>query len=391
MEQKIGIYGGSFNPIHNGHLFVAENIKKMLGLDKIIFIPTGNAPHKNIRTDKKDRFKMTTLAIEGSDFFDVSNFETNKNEKSYTFDTLCHIKSENETAKLYLIIGSDAFMEIETWHKVSDLFSMCRLIVVSRPGEDKKLLCEQLRNIKKKYSPPISFIELDTLNISSTDIRNKIMLGENINHLVPQKVAEYIYQHQLYATNSKINIAAIKKYLYENLTYKRFVHSLNTASEAIKLSKRYDENIYKAYVAGLLHDCAKEILNTEKIRMSNEYGIKLDRILTKQPDLTHSFLAAQIALHKFSVTDTDILNAISYHTTGRKKMTLLEKIIYIADCIEPNRTFDGVEYLRDLAYENINKAVAYSLKTTIEKNKKADRVIHPLSLEAFQFYKANLK
>ena len=390
MEQKIGLYGGSFNPIHNGHLFLAENIRNVLHLDKIIFIPTGNAPHKNIKTDKKDRFKMTTLAIEGSDFFEISNFETNKNEKSYTIDTINHIKSEYAAAKLYFIVGSDSFMEIESWHKPNDLLCSCNLIVVNRPGENKRLLCEHLRNIKKKYSSSISLVTLDTLNISSTNIRNKIITGENIDYLVPKKVAQYIYEHQLYKINSKMNADTIKKYLYENLTYKRFIHSINTAKEAIKLAKRYNENIYKAYIAGLLHDCAKEFSNTEKIRMCNEYGIKLDRILTKQPDLTHSFLASQISLHKFSVTDTDILNAISYHTTGRKKMTMLEKIIYMADCIEPNRTFEQVEYLRELAYENINKAIAYSLKFTIEKNKKAERIIHPLSTEAFQFYKANL-
>lgn len=390
MEQKIGIYGGSFNPIHNGHLFLAENIKNTMQLDKIIFVPTGNAPHKNIKVDKTHRFNMTTLALEGSNFFEVSLFETQKNDKAYTIDTINYVREKFLHAQIYLIIGADSFIEIDKWHKTNDLLEACNLIVAMRPGTNKKLLCEKLRSAKKKYSAQIYIVDINALNISSTNIRNRIAIEKNIDHLVPKKVAQYIYEHNLYKINSKINIDGIKKYIFENLTYKRFIHSINVADEAIKLSERYDENIHKAYIAGLLHDCAKEIPNSEKIRMCNEYRIKLDRILTKQPDLTHSFLAAQIALHKFCVNDTQILNAISHHTTGKKRMSMLEKIIYIADCIEPNRTFEQVYYLRKLAYENINKAVAYSLKLTIEKNKKAQRLIHPLSLEAFQFYKANL-
>lgn len=390
MKPKIGIYGGCFNPIHNGHLFLAECLRKNFLLDKIIFVPSGNAPHKHIKVDKEDRFNMTTLALEGSNFFEVSDYEIKKNDKSYTINTLEYVRENNLDAKIYLIIGADAFLEIKTWHKTDELLQLCSLLVVIRPGISKNDLNNQLRYVKKNYLCEVSIIEVDALNISSTDIRNKIMLDENVKQFLPEKVFNYITTHNLYKPFSKIKIVDIKKYLAENLSDKRFIHSLNVAEEAVKLAKKYDENIYKAYIAGLLHDCAKEIPNSQKILMCNEYGMKLDRVLARQPDLTHSFLAAQIAHYKFSVNDTDILHAISYHTTGKKRMSMLEKIIYIADCIEPNRTYEQIKYLRELAYENINKAVAYTLKVTMAKNKEGGRIIHPLSLEAFQFYKSNL-
>lgn len=390
MKQKIGIYGGSFNPIHNGHLFTAENILNIAGLDKVIFFPAGNAPHKHIKIDKKDRLNMTTLAIESSNFFEVSAFEIDRTDKSYTIDVIIHVKKNNPGAQIYLIIGSDSFMEIESWYKTIDLLMLCSLIVAIRPGVDKNILSRHLRYVRKKYPCSIFLIDIGALNISSTDIRNRILIDKSIEYLIPKKVCDYISEHNLYKTYSKTNIADIKKYLSGNLSSKRFLHSINVANEAVNLAMRYNENIYKAYIAGLLHDCAKEFTNTEKIRMCNDYGIKLDRVLTKQPDLTHSFLAAQIAHHQFSVNDIEILNAISYHTTGRKRMSALEKIVYMADCTESNRIFEQVEFLRELTYENINKALAHSLKLTLEKNKKAERVIHPLSTEAFQFYKSNL-
>ena len=391
MEQKIGVYGGGFDPIHNGHLLIAKNIFKILRLDKIIFVPTGNASHKNIKTDKNHRFNMTTLAVEGSNFFEVSDYEINKKEKSYTVDTVNHIKANNPYAEIYLIIGSDEFLEINTWHEVNILLKSCNLVVAFRPGSNNKnILLDQLRKVRKKYSPNIFLLDVNAIDISSEDIRTKILLDKNIEYLVPKKVCDYIKINKLYSLYSRVSIPDIKKYLLENMTNKRYLHSISMSETAIDLARLYKENIYKTYIAGLLHDCAKEVPDADKIRMCNEYKIKLDRVLTQQPDLTHAFLAEAMAIKKFHVNDIDILNAIRYHTTGRKRMSMLEKIIYIADCTEPNRVYENVKFVRRLSYENINSAVAYCLKFNIEDNKKKGRLVHQLSIDALQFYKSSL-
>ncbi|MDE6181726.1 MAG: bis(5'-nucleosyl)-tetraphosphatase (symmetrical) YqeK, partial [Eubacteriales bacterium] len=174
----------------------------------------------------------------------------------------------------------------------------------------------------------------------------------------------------------------------ENLTEKKFNHSLEVAKEAKKLANCYGINEEKAFLAGLLHDCAK-CFGLDKIKkICEENNYILDNVTEKQPDLAHSFLGYFVAKNDYGIEDEEILNAIKYHTTGKANMTLFEKIIYIADYIEPTRTyFDGLERARYLAYENIDEAMAYILKNTISFNEKKGRLIHDLSKEAYEYYK----
>ena len=390
-KQRIGIFGGAFDPIHNGHLVVAKNILDSLCLEKIIFVPTGDAPHKNIKSDKKNRLNMLKLALENESDFEVNEYEINKSEKSYTSETVRYFKEKNPYAEIYLIIGSDEFIEIETWHDMINLLENCILIVALRPDFDNKnFLLDYLRRIKRKYSSNVFLFEVNAQNISSELIRNRILLNKNIDFLVPKKVCEYIKQKDLYRHSLKINTDAIKKFLIKTLSPRRFIHSVCVANIAVDLAKRYNGDIFKAYVGGLLHDCAKEIPNNEKIRMCDYYGIEIDKILMMQPDLLHQFLGASLAYSVFYIRDVDILNAVRYHTTGRQNMSLLEKIIYLADYTEPNRIHENVKYIRKLVYEDLDRALAYCLKITLDENKKRNRMIYSLSNEAFEFYKDRL-
>lgn len=390
-KQRIGIYGGAFNPIHNGHLTVAKNILESLCLDKIIFMPTGNAPHKNIKTSRADRLNMLSLAINNNSYFEIDEYEINKFGKSYSCETLEYIKKNNPDSEIYLIIGSDEFKDLESWHRINDLLKNCILIIALRPKHDNKnCLLDYLRRIKRKYSPNVFLFDVNALDISSSMVRDRVLLGQNIDFLTQKKVREYIRQRNLYKHNLRIDIDAIKNYLQDNLSPKRFIHSVCVANLAVDLAKFYGEDIFKAYIGGLLHDCAKEIPNSEKIEMCYKYKIKIDRALKLQPDLLHQFLGEKIAYEKFYIRDIDILNSIRHHTTGRKRMSLLEKIVYIADYTEPNRIHDTVKYIRRLLYDNLNQALAYCLKITLDENKRKNRLIYHLSNEAFQFYKSNL-
>lgn len=166
--------------------------------------------------------------------------------------------------------------------------------------------------------------------------------------------------------------------------------TLGVADEAVKLAEIYGttQDQQKARVAGLLHDCAKDYPESMRQRFCKEYKVKTDEIMNKQTDLIHPFLGAEVAKREYQVMDEDVLNAIRFHTTGRPNMSLLEKIVFIADYIEPNREkFGGLDEARRLAYLDLDKAMAYILENTIEYVKARGRLLHPLSVEALEYYK----
>ncbi len=378
--KKVAIMGGTFNPIHFGHLILAQNIKEMFQIDKIIFIPTGNSPHKNTLLNAEHRYNMTKLAIEDNDDFLISDIEISKKEKCYTIDTLKQIKSMlNKEATLYFITGTDSINQINTWKEYEKLFDYASFIAVERLGY--KINEDLLKNDK------IHFCKTQYIQISSTDIRERLYNNKNVSYLLPKNVLKYILENNLYKCDYFNKYNSYVQKLKLNLNEKRFNHSLEVAKEAKKLANNYNIDEEKAFLAGLLHDCAKcfSIEQIQKTAMDNNYT--LDAVVKIQPELAHSFLGYFVAKNEYNIKDEDILNAIKYHTTGKKDMSMLEKIIYIADYIEPTRTyFKELDMARFLAYQDLNKAMAYILQNVIILNKSKNRLIHPLSIEAFEFY-----
>lgn len=174
------------------------------------------------------------------------------------------------------------------------------------------------------------------------------------------------------------DIDEIKNYLKKNLSEKRYKHSVGTAEQSKALAKHYGADEEKAYLAGLVHDCAKEIKGDDAVRMMmNEYKTVPDPVSVHMPSLLHGPLGACIAREKFGICDEDILTAIRYHTTGAANMTILQKIIYIADFTEPNRDFQDVEKLRKMSFKDIDKAIVYGIEYTVGKLIKNGQLIHP--------------
>lgn len=180
-----------------------------------------------------------------------------------------------------------------------------------------------------------------------------------------------------------IEIDDIKDYLKENLTEKRYNHSIGVAEEAVRLAERYGSDTEKAYLTGLIHDCAKEIKYDEAVSLlQDKYNVVVDAVTLNTYKLLHGPLGTCIAQDKFGVCDLEILDAIKYHTTGKAAMSMFTKIIYIADYIEPNRTFDGVEDLRKLAYEDIDKAILLGIDWTITELVEKGSMFHPDTVHA---------
>ncbi len=190
---KLGIFGGSFNPPHNGHLIVIESVRDALKLDRVIFIPSAQTPNKislNLAPPIM-RYEMTKLAIKGNLSFDVSDTEVKRKGISYTIDTLNEFNLKYPNCKLSLIIGSDNLVEFSTWRSPDEILESAELIVMSRYGFSTQ-------NVKSEYSRYVTFINVPQIGISGTDIRRRVRLGKSIRYLVPKDVEEYILDNHLY-------------------------------------------------------------------------------------------------------------------------------------------------------------------------------------------------
>ena len=213
--KKIGLFGGTFNPIHFGHLRSAEEIYESLQFDRIFFIPSAYPPHK-----KDDRIpsaplrgEMVQLAIAGNPHFSLSKVELDRQGKSYSVETIGHFRRQfGRQTDLYFIIGLDAFLEVHTWKQYTELFELCHFVVMTRPGFEKKFSPEHLPVELAKYfcydKQKAGYIhrsgcgvfpkEITALDISSTKIREKFQKGRSVKYLLPPSVEEFIFRNKLY-------------------------------------------------------------------------------------------------------------------------------------------------------------------------------------------------
>lgn len=198
---RVGIMGGTFDPIHYGHLVTAEAARIEFNLDEVIFTPTGNPPHKKAYkvTLAEDRYMMTVLAVNSNPFFSVSRTEIERQGYSYTVDTLKEFSKQYGTdTKLFFISGADAILDIFTWKDVQEVLSYCTFIAATRPGYPIEKLEQRLLDIKRIYGKPIYPLQVTGMDISSTQIRNRVKKGLSVKYLLPESVEVYIKKHGLY-------------------------------------------------------------------------------------------------------------------------------------------------------------------------------------------------
>lgn len=197
--KKYGIFGGSFNPIHYGHLMICEYIKEEMGLDKVIFIPTGNPPHKELELSAKDRYEMVRLAISPNPDFEISDIETIRVKKSYTVDTIRELKKIYKEEKLYFLIGLDSLFQLKTWMKIGDLSQEIEFVVALRPGYlDREEVNKEIDFLRENFGTKINLIKTPLYEISSTDLRDRIREGKSLRYLIPKKVLDYIEESGFY-------------------------------------------------------------------------------------------------------------------------------------------------------------------------------------------------
>ena len=197
--KKYGIFGGSFDPIHYGHLMICEYIKEEMGLDKVIFIPTGNPPHKDLELSAEDRYEMVKLAISPNPDFEISDIETTRVKKSYTVDTIRELKKIYKEEKLYFLIGLDSLFQLKTWMKIGDLSQEIEFVVALRPGYlDREEINKEIDFLRENFGTKINLIKTPLYEISSTDLRDRIREGKSLRYLIPKKVLDYIEESGFY-------------------------------------------------------------------------------------------------------------------------------------------------------------------------------------------------
>ena len=389
---KIGIYGGTFNPPHLGHLTAARAVFELLNLDQLLLVPAGMPPHKELPAGSptpEQRLEMTRLAGEQLGLGDrvrTLDIEVYRQGKSFTADTLAQLKAQHPEDELWLLMGTDMFLTLQAWHEPGKILSLAGIAAFGRTEEDTEELFSAQREYLYQTYPQARLFTLTipgVIDVSSTELREKLAKGEGASLLAPA-VYGYILREGLYNTGADLkhlSLSQLRPVALSYLKHKRIPHVLGTEQEAIRLAERYGADVEKARRAALLHDCTKKLDMEEQLALCRRYGIQLDELEQKALKLLHSKTGAAIARDVFGVDD-EIYSAIWYHTTGHANMTKLEKIIYLADYIEPSRDFPGVDKLRKVCYEDLDRGLLMGLEMTIEEMTSMGNPVHHATIEA---------
>ena len=384
-EKRIGLFGGSFDPVHKDHVKICDLFLKACALDYIIIMPAFLSPFKTESgADAGERLKMLEIAFSSlikQKKAIISNEEILREGKSYTFETVENIKSRlknnGENAELYLLIGEDSALTFDKWKNPGVILSHAKITIAGRAGGNLSKTGEYFEKQNAAYlKEKPTYIPFDG-NCASSLIREYLKLGLSAEKFLPCGVSEYIKSRNLYCANDLYH-----EFMRKNSTEKRLEHTAGVVYLARKYAKRLGVSEQKAAVAALLHDCAK-YLNAEGYFNS---GFTLDKEVP--PPVIHQFLGAFVAKTVLNVTDEEILSAIRWHTTGRENMTKLEKIIFVADLIEPSRDYGEVNELRAAVEENFEQGFLLCVKRIYRYLKKDNEPLY-MTDKTYAYYIKN--
>ena len=384
---RIVVYGGSFNPPHLGHVEAARTVSAELAPDKFLIIPSNVSPHKKLAEgspEPRARLEMCRLAFADIPGAEISDMELRREGKSYTAQTVEELRHSFPDDELVLVMGTDMFLSFETWYRFEYLLESCTLAVLARDEDEDIQLRRQRDALTEKYGARVIILKHDPVAASSSDIRERLRFGIG-SELLPDSVYSEIIRRHYYDALPELSWLRAKVMPY--LTEKRVAHVLGCENEAVSLANRWGEDPERAAVAGILHDITKKLSAEEQLKLCEKYGIINDAAEVANPKLLHAKTGAAFARELFGIED-DIYGAIRWHTTGKPDMTLLEKIIYLADFVEPTRDFPGVEELRELCFEDIDAAMAKGLEMSLEFIRSGGAEPYKDSVEACEWYAA---
>ena len=384
--ERIGIYGGTFNPPHVGHLRGAAQAIEALGLDKLLLIPDRIAPHKVIPSGSptpEQRLEMLRIAAGDHPKMEVSDIELKREGPSYSYITVEQLREIYPDAKLYLLMGTDMFTSFLTWKNPERILKNAALAVMCRGDRGERAAIAAQKQVIEDMGYEVELIENDVTVISSTQMR-RLLAFRCAGDFLPEGVLDYIREKRLYDTRTdwkNLPMAELEQVVISLLNPNRVAHVLGCRDTAVELARRWGADETDAARAGILHDITKAIDGPLQLTLCAAYGKILSDFSRKYPKTLHALTGSLVAQRIFGENE-NVVSSICHHTTGKADMKLLEKIIYVADYMEPCRNFPGVEKLRKLAFEDIDAALKLGLEMTLEHLANQGNEVSPESREA---------
>ncbi len=369
---KIGVYGGSFNPPHLGHVRAAQACKEALGLDRVLVIPASIPPHKQMASGSPaamERFRLTQLAFSQLPGFEVLDMELRREGKSYTVDTIRALKAQYEQSDLFLMMGTDMFLSFQDWYRPEEIAKNARLVCFSRYDADEKnrgALLGQADALEARFGQRPVLLENDCFDISSTEAR-RLVRFEIAAPYLPEAVLREIEAKGLYGAGENDKDLPFERLRDVSLSLhkpSRVPHATGVCETAREMARKFGADEELAARAGILHDVTKALGAKQQLMLAEKWNVALTDFERANPHLLHAKTGAAAARELFGECE-EVANAIEWHTTGKPDMTKLEKIVYLADMIEPNRTYPGVEEIRAAAEKDLDEGVLLALERTI--------------------------
>lgn len=335
MGDSFILFGGTFDPIHKGHLLVARNALRELDADKVIFVPAKN-PRWKVPLDSEHRLHMLQLGLEGEKNFEISMCEMESQAPvSYSIDTVRHYRKLYPNSRIYFLMGFDQLDRLDDWHDAADLGKDAQIVAYARPGFPKNH-----EAVKKYHVQVIEYADL--VDLSSTDIRACKSL------MTKKSVIDYIISHDLY----------FAKTVQGYYDAKRYRHAVSVANLCYDIAVGNHMEPTKAFQAGYLHDIGKlQAKDPDAPRMMKRYFPKYQ----KMPQWAwHQFLGEMIARYFFGIHGRQVLDAIEFHTTGNAHMGKYGKAVFVGDKLDPLRGYDSSDAIA-LSKADINAGFALTL------------------------------
>ena len=387
--KRIGIYGGTFNPPHIGHIQAAAQAAEALELDHLYLIPDCIAPHKvmpeNSAADVQ-RLEMLSIAAKDSPRMEVLDIEIQRKGISYTWETVRLLKEIHPDAELVLLMGTDMFLNFHAWKYPEEITKRASLGVLYRGEKGEKRAVQDKKREMEDKGATIYLVENDVISISSTQLR-RLLAFRCAGAFLPEGVLDYIRENRLYNTCAdwkNLSMDELERIVISLLNPNRVAHVLGCRDTAVELAKRWGADVTDAARAGILHDITKAIDGPLQLTLCEAYGKILTDFSRKYPKTLHALTGSLVAERIFGENPA-VVSAIRHHTTGKANMSLLETIIYVADYMEPNRDFPGVERLRELAFTDLQAALKLGLEMTLEHLKRQGNEVSPESREALAY------
>lgn len=386
---KRGFFGGTFNPPHLGHIRAAAAAAKQLGLDVLYWIPAGIPPHKTLPAGSAvnaQRLEMARLAASEIPGTAVLDWEMTRPGRSYTADTVERFLAENIDGELWMLCGTDMFETLPDWYRGDWLLRTLHVAVYPRKDGEAAHLRELAEAYERDYGARTAVIDVEPTDVSSTYLREALRQGRGAE-LLSRNVYSYVLKHRLYGVRPEPE--TLWELAQEWYQPKRVPHVLGCRETAVKLAERWGEDVLDAETAAILHDITKKTPVKEQLQFCESCDIIIPNFAEEYEAMFHAFSGAAAAVLEFGVSDR-VRDAIMWHTTGKADMTLLEKIIWLADYMEPTRKTEGLAEIRELAYSNLDAALCCAMENSIQYMERAGFHLHPATGEALAFLRKEI-